>query len=155
AKSNGSMLAGLAGNRGHAALGRQLLCRREAATLIAELSEHLRSAEASATKDGRNELPVGVRLDGVLDGRGEIQDLGNQRAQHRDQRSHAVALGVSLELAGSAAWRGTKALEQLDHGAPARVAVPCQERRQTLHTERGRCARRWVTLEEVERDWRV
>src|SRR5262249_44738148 len=112
-------------------------------------------AHATAAEQGRDDLAVGVRLNGVLDGGGERRNLCHKRPQDSDEGMNAIALGVGLELAGDAARCVSQPREQLGGAPRAGVRVASKECSQALLAETGRRLWRRVALEEVERDRRV
>ena len=126
AQRNGgrARLPGLAGHRRGAALGSEVITRHEPRTVVADLGEQGRGTDASLAEQRRDDFTVGVCVDGVLDGSAERRDLRDQRPQDGDERTHALALGLGLELAGGAARAALRGRREDARGSSATVRRP-------------------------------
>jgi hypothetical protein len=125
-----------------------LVGRPEAPAVVADLGEDLRRADPSRAEQRRDDLAVGVRFQGVLDGASEGRDLRDQWTQNCDERTHAFTVGFSFELARSAERGSAQSLEQLTRGATAAVGVPRDERDHAFLPE-TRC-RLWRARRQVD-----
>src|SRR5882724_10116231 len=95
AESDAARFTGLIGNGDGTGFGGELLGRGETFAHIAELGEDLRSTDTAGAWEGHDDLPVGQRLDEVLDASGEFADLHDQGLQHVYQRSDDLRQGLA------------------------------------------------------------
>ena len=62
--------------------------------------EDLRRIDVAGAWEAHDDRPVGMRGDGMFDGRGEVLELEDERLEDRHQRADELALRVRFRLAG-------------------------------------------------------
>ena len=138
-----------------ARLGGELVVVGETKAVIAQLGEDLGGVDAAGAGQRDEDWTVGVDGDRVLDGRGQLGKLRDQRVEDAGQGANELTLGLGLHLTAQAGRSGAQPLEEEGGRAPATVAVLCEELRQAFLAEAVGTLRRRVAVEEGEGDGRV
>ena len=147
-------LAGLDGDGGLAAIGRQGLVGWVARAAVAHLGEHGRGGDDAlgVLEQGPEGVAVGVIVQRSTDLAGQLADTRHERLERGDQRQHDLPARLGLQLARSALGGAPEPVQQLLWAATAAVAVTRQEAGHSVLAERARVSRGRVLLEERQRD---
>src|SRR5438093_6338384 len=155
AEGDAAVLAGSMGDGRYAGLGGELVVAGEAEAIVTELGEDLRGVDAAGARERGDDGAVRVGGDGVLDGRGELDQLREERVENAHESAHELALGLGLRRAAETGRCAAQPLEKERGGTPAAVAVLGKEVRQALVPETLGTLRGGVAIEEGKGDRRV
>ena len=149
------VLAGCLCDRGDARFGGEVVFGDEAGGIVAELGGDLGGADLAGAWEGHDDAAGGERWDGVLDGAGEMCDLGDERLEDGDEGAHGVGLRVGGVLAGEPGGCAAQAREQLGHRPAPAVAMAGEEGGEALLAEMSSRLGMRVAAEEGQGDRRV
>jgi hypothetical protein len=121
--------AGFDGDGAHAGVGGEMVSGWVARAAVADLCQQGCGADHvfGVLEERQEDVPVGVRVDGVRDFAGQQTDLLDNWSECRDQRENESSAGVGFALAGASGRGVMQPSEQLGAGAPSVVPVTGQE----------------------------